>query len=46
MTRVNVKSKAIEWIFPEADSESEEEHSRLFSVAMSVTQHEHFTDAD
>ena len=41
MTRVKVNVK--EGIFPEADSERK---NRLISVAKSVIQHEHFSDAD
>ena len=38
-----VKAKAIEGIFPEADSERK---NRLISVAKSVIQLEHFSDVD
>ena len=38
-----VKAKAIEGIFPEADSERK---TRLISVAKSVIQHELFSNAD
>ena len=37
-----VKARAMEGIFPEADSERK---NRLISVAGSVIQHEHFSDA-
>ena len=38
-----LKAKTIERIFPEADSERK---NRLISIAKSVIQHEHFSDAD